>query len=211
MIRGQSNFSIGQQDRPVAGGGKVTLTPHKPWYREPWPWILMAAPAAAVVGGAVTVWLAVTTSDGLVADDYYRQGLAINREIRRDQAARDLGIAASVESFNGVLRVRLTWGQSNFSTDHLSNSEEPAGKVTLTPLPPEALFARLVHPTRAGHDLRLRLVSVIPGVYETGVPELPAGRWRLVLEDPRGEWRLTPTLTLPLVKGEDKGGGKEGV
>jgi hypothetical protein len=128
----------------------------------------MAAPAAAVIGGAVTIWLAVATSDGLVADDYYRQGLAINREIRRDQAARDLGIAASVESFNGVLRVRLDSGAA----------------------PPEALIARLVHATRAGHDLRLRLARVIPGVYETALPALPAGRWRLVLEDPRGEWRI---------------------
>jgi len=167
------------------------LTTHsaKPWYREPWPWLLMALPAAAVLASAVTVWLAVVSQDGLVADDYYRQGLAINQEIRRDQAARDLGIAASVESFNGVLRVRLTSRAA----------------------PPEALFARLVHATRAGHDLRLRLTRVLPGVYETGLPELPAGKWRVVLEDPRGEWRLTPTLTLPLVKGEDKGGGKEGV
>lgn len=154
-----------------AGTRHPSLTAHhavRPWYREPWPWILMAAPAAAVVGGAVTIWLAVATSDGLVADDYYQQGLAINREIRRDRAAHDLGIAANVESFNGVLRVRLE------------------GRAA----PPEALFARLVHPTRAGHDLRLRLVRVVPGVYEAGLPELPAGRWRLVLEDPRGEWRI---------------------
>jgi len=140
----------------------------KPWYREPWPWILMAAPAAAVFAGAVTVWLAVATSDGLVADDYYRRGLAINQEIRRDQVARDLGIAASVEAGAGTLRVRLS------------------GRAA----PPEALFARLVHATRAGYDLRLRLVRVRTGVYETELPELPAGRWRVVLEDPRGEWRI---------------------
>ena len=30
----------------------------KPWYREPWPWIMMAGPAAVVVAGAVTMWLA---------------------------------------------------------------------------------------------------------------------------------------------------------
>jgi hypothetical protein len=140
----------------------------KPWYREPWPWILMAAPAAAIVGGAITIYLAMASADGLVADDYYRQGLAINREIRRDQAARDLGIAASVEAFNGVLRVRLE------------------GRAA----PPEALFAKLVHATRSGHDLRLRLARVTPGIYEAGLPQLPAGKWRVVLEDPRGEWRV---------------------
>jgi hypothetical protein len=128
----------------------------------------MAGPAAAIVAGAVTVWLAVSTSDGLVADDYYRRGLAINREIRRDQVVHEREIVASVEAHGGMLRVRL-------GGRHVS---------------PEALFAQLVHATRAGYDQRLRLPRVAPGVYETGLPALPAGRWRLVLEDPQGEWRI---------------------
>jgi len=139
-----------------------------PWYREPWPWILMAGPAAVLVAGAVTIWLAIATSDGLVADDYYKRGLAINQEIRREQAALEGGIAASVEARNGVLRVRL-------------ESRDAA---------PEALFAQLVHATRSGHDQRLRLARVAAGVYEAEMPALPAGRWRLILEDPRGQWRI---------------------
>ena len=58
-----------------------------PWYREPWPWILMAGPVAAVVAGAITLWIAVTHQDALVADDYYKQGLAINRTLDRQTAA----------------------------------------------------------------------------------------------------------------------------
>ncbi len=166
--RGQSNFSMGRQGNPDGGNGKVTLTPIKPWHLEPWPWILMAGPAAVIVAGAVTTWLAVSTSDGLVADDYYRRGLAINQEIRRDQAVSDLGIAASVERRDGILRVRL----------------ESRGAA------PEALFAQLVHATRAGHDQRLRLPRVAAGIYEAELPGLPAGRWRLILEDPRREWRI---------------------
>ena len=71
-------------------------TTARPWYREPWPWILMAGPAAVIVAGAVTIWLAVSSSDGLVADDYYKRGLAIDQEIRRDQAVLDLGITAVI-------------------------------------------------------------------------------------------------------------------
>lgn len=156
---------------PAAGTvHRSPITGHavQPWHREPWPWILMAGPAAVVVAGAVTIWLAVTTSDGLVADDYYKRGLAINQELGRDQAALNLGITAGIETRDGVLRVRLT----------------SLGAA------PEALFAQLVHPTRAGHDQRLRLPRVAPGVYEAGLPVLPAGRWRIVLEDPRGEWRV---------------------
>lgn len=150
--------------QPPTTGHRVV----RPWFREPWPWILMAGPAAVVVAGAVTFWLALSTSDGLVADDYYKRGLAINQEIRRDRAALDLGVTASVETRDGLLRVRL-------------ESRSAA---------PEALFAQLVHATRAGHDQRLRLARSAPGVYEAALPELPAGRWRLVVEDPRGEWRI---------------------
>jgi hypothetical protein len=48
-----------------------------PWYKEPWPWILMAPPATAVLAGIATVWIAVASADGLVAEDYYKQGLAM--------------------------------------------------------------------------------------------------------------------------------------
>ena len=146
------------------------LTTHsaKPWHREPWPWILMAAPAATIAASAVTIWLAVSTADGLVADDYYKRGLAINQEIRRDQAALEQGITVTIDRHDGVLRVRF------------------AGRGA----PPEALFAQLAHATRAGHDQRLRLARVAPGLYEAELPALPAGRWRLVVEDPRREWRI---------------------
>jgi hypothetical protein len=128
----------------------------------------MAGPAAVIVAGAVTIWLAFATSDGLVADDYYRRGLAINRELRRDEVAVERGITAEVERRDGVLRVRL------------------AARAGL----PEAVFARLVHATRPGQDQRLRLPRVAPGLYEAQLDGLAAGRWRLLIEDPRGEWRI---------------------
>ena len=43
-----------------------------PWYREPWPWILMAGPATVVVAGIVTAWIAVANQDPLVVDNYYK-------------------------------------------------------------------------------------------------------------------------------------------
>ena len=140
----------------------------RPWYREPWPWILMAAPASAVAGGAVTLWLAVSTADGLVADDYYKQGLAINQVLHREQAAARLQVALRMEPGPGTLTARL-------------QARMP---------PPEALFVRLAHATRAGNDLRLRLAPAGDGVYEAALPPLPAGRWRVILDDPRGEWRI---------------------
>jgi hypothetical protein len=139
---------------------------NRPWYRQLWPWLLMAGPAAVIVAGAATTWIAVTTSDGLVAEDYYKQGLAINKRLAREDAARRLGISAVVVLQPERIRVQL------------------AGQA------PEALFVHLAHATRAGHDVRLRLTAVAPGAYEAEVGPLPRGRWRVVIEDPRGTWRI---------------------
>ena len=46
-----------------------------PWYKERWTWLLMLMPATAIVAGGITLWLAITTFDGLVTDDYYKQAI----------------------------------------------------------------------------------------------------------------------------------------
>lgn len=50
-----------------------TDTP-KPWYRHAWPWLLAIPPAAAVVGGAITLYLAISRPDALVRADCHRDG-----------------------------------------------------------------------------------------------------------------------------------------
>lgn len=143
----------------------------KPWYREPWPWILMAGPAIVVVAGFATLALAVATSDGLVADDYYKQGLGINRVIARDERARALGLAATFQMNAERNRVRIMF----------TSGAPPAEVPRLT----------LVHATRAGLDQAVALAAVAPGVYE-GAARMPEqGTWRIQLEDARRAWRLT--------------------
>jgi hypothetical protein len=143
----------------------------KRWYREPWPWLLMSGPAAVVVAGAVTTWIAFASADGLVAEDYYKQGLAINRVLAREEAARSRGISASVTLGKDVLTVQLSGAA------------------------PEAIFVHLAHATRAGHDQRLRLTRGPDGAYQTALPPLAAGRWRAVIEDPRGSWRIAKEVS----------------
>lgn len=41
----------------------------RPWYKEPWPWVIISIPAAAVVMGFTTLYLALTNPDHLVVDD----------------------------------------------------------------------------------------------------------------------------------------------
>lgn len=41
----------------------------KPWYRYPWPWVAIGIPAAAVIMGMTTLYLALANPDYLVVDD----------------------------------------------------------------------------------------------------------------------------------------------
>lgn len=151
-----------------------------PWYREPWPWLLMAGPAAVVVAGIATLWIAVVSSDGLVVDDYYKQGLAINQALQRDELAAQRGYRAEAAFSDGGRRVALRMNAA-------------AGVVV-----PDALQLRIVHPTRAGRDVLVLLRRDSNGVHAGASPELTAGRWILMLEDTQATWRLTGQVTVPV-------------
>jgi len=145
-------------------------TQQRPWYREPWPWILMAGPAVVIVAGFATLGLAISSDDGLVADDYYRRGLAINQTLLRGQAARDLGLSADVGISDDSGRVTVTMH----------------GGAGL----PDVLNLQLVHPTRAIADQKLELHRTGASTY-TALLNGPVGGRRVVLiEDIERHWRL---------------------
>ena len=51
-----------------------------PWYRQFWPWFIIALPAAAVIASFITLWLAISRPDYLVVDDdEYRR---LNSELK---------------------------------------------------------------------------------------------------------------------------------
>ncbi len=55
-----------------------------PWYRQFWPWFIVSIPATTVLACLVLITLAVISDDGLVSDDYYREGLAINKRLNSE-------------------------------------------------------------------------------------------------------------------------------
>lgn len=157
----------------------VTTTP---WYRQRWPWLLIAPPLTAVIGGIITITLAVLSDDGVVAADYYKRGLAINAELSRSQHATELGLQGEVradgDAAGDVVRVRMTGEQA---------------------LPAEgAIKIRLVHPGRGGADRVAVLGRVTAGQdgrsaeyrgqwQQAEALPMPVA-WRVVIEG--REWRL---------------------
>ena len=60
---------------------------HRPWYRQLWPWLLIVPPLAAVIGGSVTYYLAVTRPDVLVSEDCVQDGVTMKcGEVVTDRA-----------------------------------------------------------------------------------------------------------------------------
>ena len=115
--------------------------------------------------------MAIQSSDGLVADDYYKQGKTINRTIERDTRAQQLGYRADVALAATGGSVRLA-----FFGD--------------APNAPE-LRLGLHHPTRGGLDHQLILVRGADGAYTAAMPAMEKARWKIVLDDSKREWRLT--------------------
>lgn len=58
-------------------------TPSRPWYKEPWPWIIISIPLASVIMGFTTLYLAITNPDHLVVED--QQYNSLKSELRAQQ------------------------------------------------------------------------------------------------------------------------------
>ena len=69
-------------------------------------------PASAVVGGIVTIIIAVKSPNALVVDDYYKEGMAINQSLERDKNAAELGLSArlKIESTGDLITLNLNKG-----------------------------------------------------------------------------------------------------
>jgi hypothetical protein len=154
------------------------LHPSKPWYRQRWPWLLMAGPAIVVVAGLVTAWIAVTTDDGLVSQDYYKRGLLINKDLESADRAIALNLGAS-------LRVAPD-GSVDLEMTGLPGGSSAPGQIAVT-------FGRAA---RSGQDVVTALPRTAGGRYAGRVAPLTAGRWRVTLEG--GDWRLATAAAISL-------------
>ena len=144
-----------------------------PWYRHRWPWLLMLGPALIVVASLAMVALAIGTDDGLVADDYYKRGLAINQTLERGARAAALDLAATVTiRGDGAATVALDGGGDAADAS------------------PPSLRLRVAHPTRAGEDRVAVLAHAGERRYVGRVDPIGEGRWRVIVETER--WRLAP-------------------
>ncbi len=143
-----------------------------PWHRNRWFWLVAAPPIAAVVGGLLTVMIAVRNADTLVVDDYARIGRAFDVDQSRDRRARALGVTATL----WVDRAR------------------GAVELTVRGVPAQALDLKLIHPTDAAGDRRIRLSPGADDGYAGTLGRLDPVRRHVEISSPDQGWRLRGEL-----------------
>ena len=149
--------------------------PKYPWYREPYVWLVIFFPSVAVIGGLITLKIALFSRDSLVVDDYYKQGLEINRTFERDRAANRYGLQATLQFKEDRILVYLT------SHPHYSK--------------PKQIMLHFIHHTRADADKNLILERSSDDLYQVQLPQLMIGKWDIELF--AENWRLMGTFKLP--------------
>ncbi|RMF18495.1 MAG: hypothetical protein D6758_03975 [Gammaproteobacteria bacterium] len=151
----------------------------RPWYRESWAWFLLGILFLSFIVGGILLYFAATGKDTLVRDDYYKAGLAINEQLDKDRAARELGLNAVVEiGTDQTILIQLK-GNAAFES-------------------PSFLKLQLIHPTLAGRDQDIRLMKQPDGRYLGVLHERISGNWHLDLRDPDEHWRLKGSQSLDL-------------
>jgi hypothetical protein len=72
----------------------------KPWWQYGHVWLIISGPAVVIVAGFVTLVIAIRVPDPVLAEDYYRRGLDINKTLAAEKAMQ---LAPAMQSRNHVV------------------------------------------------------------------------------------------------------------
>ena len=155
--------------------------PVKPWYKEPWPWILMAGPFVVVIASFVSFGLAssLMNQEGLVSDNPYKEGLEAGQTVARSERAKELGLLAT-----------LTLQQDHVQVALAAAADEQQMQM------PKTITLNLSHPTRAGMDQSV-VLRWNGKRYDGDIRVPTSGHWLVLLEDDAKSWRLMGSVVLP--------------
>jgi len=148
------------------------------WYKEPWMLLVVGGPAIVVVAAIITGFIAWRGEDKVIAKDYYKHGLNINKDIFRDAKANEYKMQAKVQldAVTGKILLRLE------------------GKTTL---PSSVIFSTSFTSSNSVYEQiqKISLTQVQPGTYE-GELKMPSATdsislalWHVQIE--ATDWRLT--------------------
>ena len=148
----------------------------KPWYKQFWPWFLIAIPTSSFIMAYFIVKFATNTQDSLVVDDYYKEGKAYNVNHKKVENARKLRIMTDLSVNDGQIALEF----------HSGIPEEG-----------NALKLSFYHVTLAERDVSLLLTRDANGIYRGFVEQDLSGKWRVTLSPLDDSWKVQQEIGLP--------------
>ena len=151
-----------------------SLQEQPPWYRQFWPWFLIALPLCVVIAGFNMLYIALKYPHSMVDDQYYKEGLAINQSLDQDRRAAQLNVAAEI--------VFQPFG----------DNETAYVVVSLSGLAnyPEQLRLLLLHPGSQSLDRTLELKQIEAEQYSAQLTQQYQHSYYLRLQPVDKSWRL---------------------
>jgi hypothetical protein len=148
------------------------------WYKQFWPWFLIILPGTVVIASICTVILAFMRADTLVNDNYYKEGLAINKTFSDIHAAQRMNIEGVLIIQNNAVQLSLA-------------SEKP--------LADDTLLLTFNHPFNKELDATITLSKEGHQKFTGTIPNLEAGKWYVTLQssNTKSSWRISSTQFLP--------------
>lgn len=156
-----------------------------PWYKQFWPWVLIALPLISVVAGLSTVYIAVVNKDALVIEKWRKDGKAIHSVNTGLLAASGFGLSGTVKIDKLTGEIFLT----------LLAQTIPAEGVRFHY--PETLLLKIVHPTLSARDQYLSLSSTGSHAYRGQLDQLIEGKRSLYLSDVEESWQIKFKMNFP--------------
>lgn len=147
----------------------------RPWYKEPYVWMLIGIPTSSVLICIVLITLAVNKKDSLVRDNYYKDGLAINQELQWDRKAVAMDLRLQVNVTGNLVEIKI-----------LNTRNEL----------PNTLSLKLSHPTLVGKDRDSMLQLTQDKTYQGFIEETESTRYYIQIESLEQSWRLRDEIQL---------------
>ena len=141
-----------------------------PWYRQFWPWFILAILSWGVISASITLTVALKNPPHMMTGDYAELGKAlVDTHVRADRAEA-LGLAGTLRSEQGAWRLRF---------------DREASEVSL-----ESLLLLIQHPTDTTRDRQVVLRRSAPGEYRADAFDIP-DRGRLIVSDLEQTWWIS--------------------
>lgn len=155
------------------------VTPPAPWFKQPWLWFILAPLIAVFIYASIFMYIAVTTSDGVVKEDYYKIARGMNIDTSKADRARELDLKADLrlDTLTGDINLSLAGSLADF---------------------PKELHLNIIHPTHQKYDQILILRSVDDkGLYAGSLEGHLSGKRYLSLSPMDQSWQLRQEITPP--------------